>query len=103
MADDATREDLVYQVKAEQGKTARTSRVHRASPVPAAGGGADAGRTIAASAAAPHAVPVAPGAATGFGSEAGDTEVEGPKKRRRRRRKPTGGGDAGSGPATAAG
>jgi len=102
MADDATREDLVYQVKAEQGKMARTSRVHRASPVPAAGGEVDAGRTIAATTGSPHAVPVAPGAG-GFGGQAGDTDAEGPKKRRRRRRKPAGGGDAGSGPATAAG
>ena len=32
MADDATREDLVYQVKLEQQKPARAARVHRESP-----------------------------------------------------------------------
>ncbi len=76
LADDATREDLVQQAKAEQQSKARSPRVRR---VPKA----DAGQ------------PQAPSA--GDDSEAPELQADGeaaPKKRRRRRRKPSGSGGA---------
>ncbi len=99
MADDATREDLVYQVKAEQQKSARAPRVHRA---PAQGGAVRHERQ-----ATPEAVPGAgqapePGTSDDeFNAAAGEAGTDAPKKRRRRRRKPSAGGDAGGGPAPA--
>ena len=99
VADDATREDLVYQVKAEQQRHARAPRVHRAT---ATGGGSSVGVDFAAAEERAHA-PVKNGSAPsgeGFSAaEEGDTGA--PRKRRRRRRKPTGGGESGEGSAAA--
>ena len=99
VADDATREDLVYQVKAEQQRHARAPRVHRAT---ATGGGSSVGVDPTAAEERAHA-PVRNGSTPsgeGFGAlEEGDTGA--PRKRRRRRRKPTGGGESGEGSAAA--
>ncbi|MBM3387555.1 MAG: polynucleotide adenylyltransferase PcnB [Betaproteobacteria bacterium] len=73
LADDATREDLVQQARAEQQSQPRAPRVRRA-PKPALDGRAEPGES-------PQA-------------EASDAAMEAPKKRRRRRRKPSGGGAA---------
>jgi len=100
MADDATREDLVFQVKAEQQKSARAPRVHRAPTV--AGGVGQLERD-----GGPGALPAAnPPSASRvpemeFRDVAGEAGGEAPKKRRRRRRKPLADGDAGSGSAPA--
>ena len=104
MADDATREDLVFQVKAEQHKTGRVPRVHRAPPVVGTGGNPETGRTMASPGESTHETSGRPGTPDErFSGEAGGTDAEGPKKRRRRRRKPSGGGDAGSSPSPLAG
>ncbi len=94
LADDATREDLVYQVKAEQQKQARAPRVHRA---PAPGGVPLAGDV--GGAAPPQSHPAEPTAATDGAGADGEEGAGAPRKRRRRRRKPSGGGDAGLGTA----
>ncbi|MEN9888207.1 MAG: Poly(A) polymerase precursor [Pseudomonadota bacterium] len=73
LADDATREDLVQQARAEQQSQPRAPRARRAPrPTAEADGGAE---------------PVE-------ADEAGQDAGEAPKKRRRRRRKPAGGGSA---------
>ena len=75
LADDATREDLVQQARAEQQAQTRTPRVRR---VPKAG--------------TPAAAPAeAPDEELAESAPEGETA---PKKRRRRRRKPAGGGAA---------
>jgi poly(A) polymerase len=79
MADDATREDLIYQVKQEQAKTARSTRVHRLPPAVV---------STPAPASSPGTVDEGGGGAEAD-AEAGGADA--PKKRRRRRRKP---GDA---------
>jgi poly(A) polymerase len=101
MADDATREDLVYQVKVEQQKQARAPRVHRA---PAMGkvGHAGTPETVQVMQAAQPGSALQPAPRVPEDSsndEAGGTGADGPRKRRRRRRKPSAGGDAGGGPA----
>ena len=75
LADDATREDLVQQARAEQQARPRSPRVHRVPKVDAA-----------ASAPADSDAEEAP--------ELGAEGEAAPKKRRRRRRKPAGGGAA---------
>lgn len=101
MADDATREDLVYQVKAEQQKAVRAPRVHRA-PASASGGTGQSGRHETAETMSDAKLSVAPGAPDDeFNDVAGIVGADAPKKRRRRRRKPTGAGDAGGGAAPA--
>ncbi len=77
LADDATREDLVQQARAEQQAQTRAPRVRR---VPKA-----------------EAAPVAPEPSDDNAEEASQQTADGegaPKKRRRRRRKPAGGGAA---------
>ncbi len=93
MADDATREDLIYQVKQEQLKASRTTRVHRLPPV-----------SSVLNPAAPAPTPASAAPAAEFDAPEGmaDAGTDAPKKRRRRRRKPTGegaAGDAGGAPA----
>ena len=102
MADDATREDLVFQVKAEQQKSARAPRVHRA-PATVAGGVGQVERD-----GGPGALPAASPPSASRVPEvefrdvaAGEAGGDAPKKRRRRRRKPLADGDAGSGSAPA--
>ncbi|WP_137896701.1 polynucleotide adenylyltransferase PcnB [Ramlibacter sp. 2FC] len=83
LADDAAREDLVAQVKAEHQRKPREPRAPRVHRAPAAAGDAGPdGRTAAGTA---DMMPEAEGAPEG----AGDAPA---KKRRRRRRKPAGGG-----------
>lgn len=85
-ADDATRDDLLQQLKAEQRKAPRVHRV-------AASGGAGAAAATTAREPARNAVPDENADAAAPTGEASDA----PKKRRRRRRKPAGaGGAAGS-------
>lgn len=72
LADDATREDLVQQARAEQQNQPRAPRVRRA-PKPSVN---QADNALSSEADVPE----------------GDSDV--PKKRRRRRRKPAGGGAA---------
>jgi poly(A) polymerase len=85
MADDATREDLVYQVKVEQQKPARSTRIHRESPT---------GESNVSESAQPIPAEIATGKA--LHGAAGESDADAPRKRRRRRRKPVGGGDGGS-------
>ena len=78
LADDATREDLVQQARAEQQAQPRAPRAPRVRRVNPAGDGAGA---------------PAPDAGSNAGGDDGDAAGEGaaaPKKRRRRRRKPAG-------------
>lgn len=88
MADDATREDLVYQVKLEQQKPARAARVHRESPE-GDPKGSEPGRALPGGKTSSNAA--------GVDATVGDPTAEAPRKRRRRRRKPAGGLDGGSG------
>ena len=88
MADDATREDLVYQVKLEQQKPARAARVHRESPE-VDPKGSEPGRALPGGKTSSNAA--------GVDATVGDPTAEAPRKRRRRRRKPAGGLDGGSG------
>jgi len=88
MADDATREDLVYQVKLEQQKPARAARVHRESPE-GDPKGSEPGRALPGGKTSSNA--------EGVDATVGDPTADAPRKRRRRRRKPTGGSDGGKG------
>ncbi len=86
LADDATREDLVYQLKLEQQKQVRAARVHRV-PAPE---GSDPVAADTPPAGSTQPVAREEGASETDGEAGGDA----PKKRRRRRRKPAAGGDA---------
>ena len=94
MADDATREDLVAQVKAEQQKAVRAPRVHRAS-VPVAGTAQETGRNAEPVALTAPVPAIQRPPAGEFNDSAEDAGGEAPKKRRRRRRKPTAGDGSG--------
>jgi len=91
VSDDATREDLIEQVRAEQHKRPRAPRVHR----PA---GVDSRQTQAGELAAGTSLPAPgepPAAVSGGGADAADAGAA--RKRRRRRRKPGDRGDSGAG------